>query len=244
MDTNLCDQMQWEQEWRENIKAAKLRPAMFVGGTATAHKYALSEPLRLVWEAKAFRRPQSASILLSPHQYVLRCFTGPLVRPIQKMFSWEGKRILPEGWFEAMRPLSDAWVDSILQDLPRLRGWRKSFGCSTGPRLDSPMYAFLLARRFIIGYRVDDGMWCQTFESGWPQTVPFLVKEPSPVGLLVAAELEKEWFQDLPFSESDAQLPPSRSYANVEWHTQDDLIGADSLTWEGVSQLLCPHQRN
>jgi hypothetical protein len=228
----------WHEQRATWLETARRRPAMFIGATETAHRLAVREPLRLVWEAKAFRKPTSAFVLLSPTQYVVRCYTGPLVRPIQQMFSWGDKPVLDEGWQETHDRIVDERTYRILNDLPRLRGWRDRFGSATGPRLSSPMFPLWLAQRFAIGYRVDIGMWCQTFENGWPQSEPRLLTVPSPVGLLAAAQLDAQWFPGLPFNEKDVALLATMPHVTVEWHTSDDLLSDIPLSVETVRGWL------
>ncbi len=67
-------------DWAEVRAHAQTRPAMYIGSQETGHKIAISDVLRLVWQAKAFRHPQSVTIDLSPTQYVVRSECGPLIR--------------------------------------------------------------------------------------------------------------------------------------------------------------------
>jgi hypothetical protein len=100
------------------------------------------------------------------------------------------------------------------------------------------MYPLVLARRFAIGYRVDKGMWCQTFDKGWPQSNPCLLAAPSPVGLLAAAELDAEWFTGLPFGEKDVQALAAMPQVTVEWHPNDDLLPDGPLMVESVRHWI------
>jgi hypothetical protein len=109
---------------------------------------------------------------------------------------------------------------------------------SLSPELSSPMPPLSLAHRFVIGYRTDRGMWCQTFAQGWPKTEPFLLREASPVGLLTAAELDPQWFTGLPFGRNERDALPSYPRVELEWHIQDDLPDSKSLTPEGVLRWL------
>lgn len=211
---------------------------MYIGPTAAAHLHAVWEPLRLVWKAQAFRRPQSARVLLSPTQFVVRCDTGPLVRPIQQMFSFGDKPLLDEGWKEVREQIRREPVSRIFNDRPPLRGWRKYFGCPTGPTLGSPMYRQVLARRFAIGYRVDQGMWCQTFENGWPLSDTRLLKDPSPVGLFVAAELDAQWFTGLPFGTRNVEVLAATPYVTVQWHEADDLLPDGPLSIDYIKDAI------
>ena len=89
---------EWKRHWSEVLANARQRPPRFIGPQDRAHIIAIREPLRLVWEAKAFRNPVSASVLRSPHQYIVHCMTGPLLRPIQRTFSFQGARVIGEDW--------------------------------------------------------------------------------------------------------------------------------------------------
>lgn len=238
MQSETNSEEMWREQWAKHLEAARLRPAMFISEVATAHRFAVREPLRLVWVAQAFRKPVSATVLLSPTQYVVRCYTGPLVRPIQSMFSFADKPILDEGWHEHRKGIQDEYVHRIMNDLPRLRGWRKRFGCSTGPSLNSPMYPLVLARRFAIGYHVDQGMWCQTFDKGWPQSEPRLLTDPSSVGLLAAAELDAEWFTGLPYGEKEVAGLTAMPNVTIEWHDTDDLLPDGPLSIEHVQDWI------
>ena len=85
------------------------------------------------------------------------------------------------------------------------RGWRYCFSGSTGPRLAEPSYASPLARRLIWGLRTDHGLWCQGYDDGWPVNAPFLIDEPSSVGLFVFAHLDPRWFTGLPYDAEDVE---------------------------------------
>jgi hypothetical protein len=154
------------------------------------------------------------------------------------MFSFENAPVIGEGWRELREQITNEYVSRIFNDLPGLRGWRKWFGSSTGPKLNSPMYPLVLARRFAIGYRVDKGMWCQTFEAGWPQSEPCLITDPSPVGLFVAAELDAQWFKGLPFGEKEAAGLAAMPHVTVKCHPTDDLLPDGPLSLDHVREWI------
>jgi hypothetical protein len=225
---------EWRDEWARVLEAAKLRPAMFIGGTKAGHWYAVREPLRLVWQAYAVREPLSASVHLSPTQYLVRCFAGPLVRPIQRMFKFGDTPVLGGGWAEPLGRIRSDRSRRITGAQSPLRGWRDRFGSATGPLLDSPMMPRYLARRFAIGYRVDGGMWCQTFESGWPCSAPALVTDDSPVGMIAAGELDSQWFTGLPFGLDEVAKLDAMEHVSVEWHDRDDILPDGTLSVDTV----------
>jgi hypothetical protein len=92
----------WKVERDRILQAAKIRPAMYLGPQGCEHLCAIQDALGLVWIAKIFRQAQQATVFLSPHQFVIRCETGPILRSIRKILSWQGKEILTSDWSEEL----------------------------------------------------------------------------------------------------------------------------------------------
>ncbi|MDQ2731956.1 MAG: hypothetical protein M3Y56_09875 [Armatimonadota bacterium] len=245
----------WERKWGDILLSAKRHPALFIDHLQAAHLHAVHETLRLVWLGKVFERAVSATVFLSPTQYVVRCLTGPLLPIIQEFFPFNGERLLSDGWCMPWDVPPEV-EESLRRRLPK-GSW---FGGPTGPWLSSPMNPLYLARRFGICIRTEAGLWSQGFEKGWPESRPFLVDDDSPVGLLAAGELDPEWFTGLPFRADDAERLLSISYENpgsqapgnlpledgiyhfrhvtIEWHSEDDLLGEDAWFPDGLRRWL------
>jgi hypothetical protein len=232
------DQDHWKVEWHTRLEMAKKYPALFTGSETGGHRNAVNGPLRLVWEAKAFRDPRKTTLHLSPTQYIVQCNTGPLLHPIQKMYKFGRKRMLWDEWHEVDNKLHDEMWGRLVENRPRLRGWRRSFTSCCGVRLWHPMTPVGLAHRFAIAYNTDEGFWCQSFEEGWPTGDPFLIAKTSPTGLFVAGALNPEWFTGLPFTAEDTEIWSAQPYLSIEWHPVDDLVGSECLRPEGLNQWL------
>jgi hypothetical protein len=252
-------QQQWEQEWAQMLEHSKTRIAMYIGSPEQGHRNFIREALRLLWQAKVFRRPLEAKIDLAPQQCVVRCHAGPLLRPIQQMFSWGVGRTLAEQWPTERK----AYFERIAQEdkekgkpfsKRRYRyGWRYCFSGPTGPRLEEPSYIDLFARHFLWGIRTNAGLWCEIYEKGWPTGRPFVVADNSSVAMLIMADLDPQWFLGLPYNENDAEkfaamashkikmTPYQRPLPDwtpgaigVEWHPQNDLLTEASFTTDGM----------
>jgi len=249
--------------WAEERQHAETRPAMYIGDPATAHRVAVVECLRLVWQAKVFRRIQSVTIDLSPTQYVVRVQCGPLIRAIQRNFRFGTGKTLGEPWYADNHAYSEMMAREEKERGVDYRwkrwnsGWRYCFCGPLGPRLDAPDMPFIFAHLLVWGVRTDAGMWCEGWADAAPAGKPFLCGQPSPIGLLAAAHLESQWFTGLPFTEADAQWfrdlshrhqwshpehEPRRFWTPGEiiarWHPEDDLVTSTMLTAEGLRELL------
>lgn len=249
--------------WHEIREHAKTRVPMYIGTQITAHKSAIVDVLRLVWQAKVFRHPQAVTVDLSPTQYIVRAECGPLIRPVQQIFSFGTGETLDETWgqewrgyFEKIsREDEEKGIDSLRQ---RHRyGWRYCFSGPIGPRLNSPTHPFILAHCGAWGLRTNDGLWCEAYQEGIPVGKPFLLGTPSPIGLFAAAALDPEWFTGLPFTEENARQITQLSHRRYDvhakyparplwtpgeiitnWHPQDDLISDKMLTADGLQRIL------
>ena len=238
--------------WHEERQHAETRPAMYIGSQEMGHKLAVREVPRLVWQAKVFRRPQVVAIDLSPTQYVVRAECGPLIRPVQQIFSFGTGSTLGEHWRDEMSAYREQQETGIHK-----RDWRYCFSGPTGPHLDWLCQFFILARNGVWGLRTNGGLWCEAYQEGVPTGKPFLLSDLSPIGLMSAASLDPQWYTGLPFTEEDARLFAGLSHSRVvghrmcgphpnwtygeiitRWHQQDDLISERTLTAEGVRELL------
>jgi hypothetical protein len=81
---------QWKAERDWILQAAKKRPAMWLGPKDQEHLIAIQATLGLVWIAKILRQAQQATVFLSPHQFVIRCESGPLLRFPNSEVKWQG----------------------------------------------------------------------------------------------------------------------------------------------------------
>lgn len=254
---------EWAQNWSEMLQHAKTRPQMFLGDQATAHRHIMSTAFRLVWQAKVLRQPQRVHVVLSPNQCTVRCDAGPLIRPVQEMFSFPGGQVMGEDWqkegrdyFQRIQAEDEARGLEWSKQRHR-RGWRYCFSGPIGPRLWAFWYDALFAVQFTWGLRTDEGLWCQAYRSGLPNAEPFLIHDPSPIGLFVLADLDPLWFTGLPFDAEDVdqrrsaanrqagvgqQYKPQPAWSTGEieavWYEADDLVTEKSLTAEGVREWL------
>lgn len=233
-------QIDHQQNWETEIERAKSRPAMYIGGQKTAHLAAISSCLNLVRKAKAFENFRLARVYLAPRQYVVLCEAGPLLAAIKELFTWEDKFVLTEGWSAVSAGLREerrvATLETESDD--SLPEWRRQLGGSSGPTLESPTDPAPLAERLMVAYRVSSGYWCQGFRHGRPESMPFHIQTPSPIGLLVAAELDPTWFTGLPYTKSNVQRLMSLPEVTAEWHQQDDLLLDDVSSEELLASWL------
>jgi hypothetical protein len=196
--------------WVAMRRMAELRPSMWTGGDALGAP--IAGTLEAVWRVKSLRKPSSARLRVSPLQYHLRIEAGPLADPIQKAIEWETCDHLDRTIVLASRQLSLAYYHR-----------------STVSFVDFTA-ALILADRGVLAIRTDAGLWCQSYEHGWPKMPPFLLKNAAPsVGLMVAASLSPRWFPDLPYSLEavEKRIPKiARPHVTVEWHPEDDLVPA------------------
>lgn len=186
---------------------------MYVGASALGAP--IAGTLRAVWQLKALRNPTRARLLISPFQYHLRIEAGPLAGPIQRAVDWKTCDHLD---LTLTRTAKEARLD-------RYHRSTVSFVSFTAP--------LILTDRAVFAIRTDAGLWCQSYEHGWPKMPPFLLKDAAPsVGLMVAASLSPKWFPDLPYTLEavERHIPEiARPHVTVEWHPEDDLVPACAI---------------
>lgn len=190
---------------------------MYQLGTEDAHvRCAIREPLRLVWEYRAFEEPRRSAICVSPRQYHCRIEAGTLRIGAEELVAWGSFDTL----LEALGRLQ-----SQLQTVPR--EWAQPFRSPTVHFAGFSGLLFL-ASRGALAIRTRAGLWCQAYEHGWPKTAPFLVDPvPSGTGLMVTAALSRQWCPGLPFTrEAVEQAIPeaARPHVSIEWHEEDDIV--------------------
>ena len=226
--------LDWSQQWSSRISLAQARPAMFVADQSLGHLYAIGEPLRLVWEAEAFYKPEMATVTVSPSQYQVVCNTGPLKRSIARLVQWSNAETVIEAAAEAMLKVR----------IDRRYLWQKKFKEATGPTLFSPMMPLYLADLFSIAIKTTSGYWCQSFKDGWPIAPPFLIDIKCRVGILVVGSLSDTHFTGLPFSESSVAYYLQERFnqlINIEWLYSDTLMDNVSLTPDNIMQTLAQY---
>jgi hypothetical protein len=202
--------------WIVDLRAARKRPAMFQGSTEWAHVTGITEPLRLVWEKRALERPIGATVVVSPKQYHVRCETGSLPGRIASLVDWSMFDTLLEALLELQQRVVQ--VDA---------GWAHRFRSATFSFVSfgCPLY---LADRGVLGIRTPEGLWCQAYDHGWPQTPPFLVEDEGVrIGLMVAAALNPQFCTGLPYTPEVVErvIPAAaKPYVRIEWRPKDDIL--------------------
>jgi hypothetical protein len=226
------------KNWVTELRVARERPAFFIGPEEYAHINAVLWVLKPVWYNHAFADPQATQVVLSPTQYHVKCVSGPLIDPIDGQAHWGDCDIL----FEELIRVGDELIQQSLQDpADRLQSFRHY-------HLGSPGTPLILAERGLIAIRTHGGMWCQTYERGWPRSAPVLV-DPAGIqtGLVVAAALTPEWFQCLPFKpDRPFEIPGAREvvpaeavpHLHVEYRSTDDLVTERILSPENIREWL------
>ncbi|MCW3059657.1 MAG: hypothetical protein JWQ02_1478 [Capsulimonas sp.] len=213
---------EFRQDWARRVAQAQSRPMMYVGNPDHAHRLALSSVLRLVWLAKIFRNPSVTRIILSPNQFLIRCETGPLIRPVQSLFTWGGGYTLSEPWEEERQTYFERINrEDEARGLPDWRyrsnhGWRYCFSGATGPRLFEPSNILWMSKHFAWGLKTDAGLWCETYEAQWPVSKPFLVPGESKYGIFAMGNLDPERCSGLPYDAEDVAQLTSASRIRVD----------------------------
>jgi hypothetical protein len=194
------DKEEWIRYRNEYHRMAKQRPMMFFGSEQYGHRVAIIQSLALVWIAKIFRSPQQADVFLSPHQFVVRCKTNPLVKELHRVLSWDGKQVLTDNWGTEL----DKYTGFDKRITIGFRGWKYYHCCRTGPRISNLGTLDMFSHRFCLAIKTDAGFWCQTFADGIPESEPFLLKEKSSTGLILAVSLDSQWCE-IPLTQEDAE---------------------------------------
>ncbi len=228
----------WQINWEHRVENAKTRPAMFIGRLETAHRSAVSDALALVRKARAFRVPKLSTVHLSPTKYSVRAEAGPLLPAIEEMHTWSDKLLLEEGWDQVYERLSQQRFDRLVNGKHDFTGWKKCFAGQTGPTLDRPLSPAVLARRFTFAYKTSEGFWGQAFKNGNPLDKPFLLTQPSDVGLLILAELDPHWFTGLPFTPDDVQQLCVHADIAAVWHDQGADLNVEASSADDIYRWL------
>jgi hypothetical protein len=206
-----------EDSWAVALSHARKRPDMYQGDMVTGHlTMGIRAPLQLAWEMHGLLDPQRAAVVVSPHQYHVRCNSGPLHPELEELIEWGQCDVLLSEFTQSMRRLRE--ID---------REWARRFHGSTHfwAAFDSMLY---LAPRGAMAVRTRAGLWCQIYEQGWPRTPPFLVKDIGcSTGLMITAALSQEWCSGLPYTlEAVERVIPTaaRPFVQVEWRPEDDVL--------------------
>ncbi len=190
---------------------------MFIGSATNGHLHrCIADPLRLIWEKRLFARPRDAVLIASSDQIHLRCRCGPMRAGIASMVQWDTCDVLIRELWDVQRKAlhSASGPLRLLQD----------------PTLHLAGFALplCLADLGAIGIRTRTGLWCQTYQAGWPTTAPFLVPAGrSGTGLMIAAALPARWFTGLPFTAAsiESTIPDAaRQHVAVVWHEASQVI--------------------
>lgn len=207
-----------KSQWETVLGLARLRPSMFIGGADVAHEHAIRYPLNFFWKSHTFEGPRTATVICSPTQYIVVCNSNALLQTIVDLVDWKQELLVKS--FSLLR--------EYLRGLPEPRlAWQEFLTSASGPNLEMLIQPFYLAKGFLIAFKANTGYWFQSYENGWPTTIPLLSTFSSEVGLLVAGNLNCEWFNGLPFTSSDVEelIPKAlRSRVTTKWHPKDDLV--------------------
>ncbi len=182
----------------------------------------VSEPLRLIWGLHAFSSPKKAHLVCSPHQYHLRCETGPMIPGLDAAVGWE----IADDLRINLREAQFAVVQQTTLGQQSLETWHSRF---VGPTIFLERFAWALyyADRGAMCIRSRSGLWCQTYETGWPKMPPILICEDQRSGLMVSASMSPSCSPDLPFTHARVQdaIPDlARPYVTLDWHHEDDIV--------------------
>jgi hypothetical protein len=197
----------FRQEWALRVEHARSRPTMHVGNVHTAHHLPISSALGLMWRAKAFRNPGVSHVILSPTQFLIRCEAGPLIRPIQSLYTFGGGHTLGEPWRAEGQPYFERLnredkAKGLTWSRHRCRrGWRYCFSGPTGPRLAEPSSLWPMAKRLTWGVKTNEGLWCETYEDQRPVAKPFLIPQTSKYGVFVMGDLDPALCTGLPYTQ-------------------------------------------
>jgi hypothetical protein len=207
----------WSKRLVDLREYVKVRPSMILGALDMAHlTLGIHRPLRLMYDKPTFENPESALLRVSPSQVHCMCESGPLSSQIEHLIDWGEWDVL----LQAFR--------QIHRELHRGPGtWALPF-CEPTFHFDQAAYIVTFAERGAVAIRTSAGLWCQSYERGWPTTPPFLVQDAgSRVGLMVVAALSPDWFPGLPFTRQAVEkaIPDyAQPYVRLEWHPEDDLV--------------------
>lgn len=178
-----------KQYWRQWLSEARAHPSFFIGSECHAHLIAIMEPLRMIYWAKIFENVRSVEITMSPTEFRLKCYSGPLVRQAAGLIPWRDcDRLVEELDTTGVRLIEDARSGRRGAD-QRFRHVSLGFiGVS-----------LLLARYGTLSVRASDGFFAQSYVDGWPVAPPSDAPNPEELGLSLSAALDKQWFTSLPF---------------------------------------------
>lgn len=180
--------------------------------------WAITGPLDLGWKWEVMADPAHASFVVSPHEYWMRCHSGPLAPELEAAIDWESADDL-------RAELNMAAFDGRLRR--GVHGDRVSMARFIAPdfHLDAFGRALMAAERGVMGIRTSNGLWCQAYERGWPRTPPFCIPEHVNTGLLAVGAFSPARY--LPFTREtvEAAVPePVRDRVTIDWHDEDDIV--------------------
>jgi hypothetical protein len=205
--------------WKMLLRAARARPAFYIGNEANAHLSLLERSLRLFWGG-VFLAAEAVRLVVSPTQFWMSCDSGPLISQLDGLLTRKESDNVIETLRIAANRVRDESIDG--PDWPQ---------CLRYVPLFSPACALLLADRGVFGIRLRAGLWCQAYRRGSPQSPPQMVEPESSVGLVVVAALSPRWFHGLPYTLESVRRA---------------LVGTDfpapQLEYRGADDLIGPHQ--
>lgn len=215
--------------WAEKLRRAANHavPSPVSGGLAHLRD-PIRIPLRAVWEKKLFVEPQRARVTISPEQCHVRCEAGPLLDEIQILVNWNESDVIVHTLLTLDQQIRDPLAPRRLR-----RFADPTFGIS------GFIEAIYYGRTAVLAIRTRDGLWCQSYISGWPVVPPFLARNGGvQTGFMLAVSLKPEYFIGLPFTVEDVQqsIPgPARPHVQVVWQPQNILIPPGAA---GIESLL------
>jgi|GEM_PF-4742891 hypothetical protein len=231
----------WRMEWQRQLDDCRARPGMVIGTQRNAPEALVHEVIRLTRVDDLFESVGQITLDVSPHQYVIRCDTGPLSAEIEKRFKPNADSFeICRDFMDANRKIRSEYDSKPDRNLIRPTSWLQAFGGYYGPRLYESAMSSPLSKRLILAYKASEGYWCQGYSDGWPDGGPFVLKESSPVGLLVAAELYPAWCPGLPFNRESQSFTTMarRGLINFSWSDTDTLISLGLPTEEAIRGWL------
>lgn len=184
---------------REAVKTARDYPALFIGSLCNGHLVVILEPLRVSCMTPAFYAPKKAKVTVDGHKFWLRVWSDGLCDRYGRMVEWESEKSL----WEAIGKLGK----DTCEELSTTAYERVESQVS----LSSLILSVIPARSAIVGLHARGRFWWQTFTAGIPdgdiQSSDLItVNGHSPLGLCIGADLDPEFFPNLPYRVDEVRM--------------------------------------